>query len=439
MFKKILLVFSIFLAGTQLMASSNNHFQLVPKEGKHKFPFFNTETPVWNYNDQVPGPVIKAKQGTTITVNVLNELKEPTSVHWHGLRIDNKMDGVPGVTQDPIQPGENFTYRLKLSDAGTFWYHPHLNSSEQLERGLKGVLIVDEKDPLPWNQDIVWLIDDWFLQQDGTIFPHFITHHDLMHDGRWGNAVTVNGQVQPEIFVNPGERIRLRLINGANARIFTHVLEGLSAKVIAVDGQPVSQTFTYEKFPLSPGNRVDLDITIPKDAAGKTYLLDDQATRKRFTIGKIVVREAPAVTTPQFEPQLIKDFIPAEMFNDVKVSKSWDLNIVRGGKYGIGWAMNQKLWPDADKAKAAIGKPIKIQFVNSSNNLHPMHLHGVFFRVLSVNNKPVVENFTRDSVLVGPKETVTIGLIPEHEGVWMAHCHIQEHAEAGMMTTLEVN
>ncbi len=411
---------------------------LTPQPSMHQFPFFKTETPVWSYNNQIPGPVLRGKEGTTLEVKVQNKLQEATTVHWHGLRIDNAMDGVPGVTQEPIKPGETFTYRLDLKEAGTFWYHPHLNTSEQLERGLKGALIVDEKNPLPWSRDIVWLIDDWFLQKDGTIFPHFNTHHDLMHDGRWGNAITINGKFKPTLEVSPGERIRLRLINGANARIFSHTLAGLSPKVIAVDGRPVSKPFPYENFPISPGNRVDLDITIPSDSAGRTYFLKDRATRNEFELGKISVRKGAAIPTPSFEVPLLSDFIPADKFANLEVNKTWDLNLIRGGKYGIGWAMNQKLWPDADKAKFKIGQPVKITFKNSSNNLHPMHIHGVFFRVLSINGKSAPEPFTRDTVLVGPKETVTIGFVPEDKGIWMSHCHIVEHAESGMMTTIEI-
>ena len=130
-------------------ASASEVIELEAAMGSFKFPFFETETPVWHYNSQIPGPLIRAQQGSTLSVNLTNSLDEPTTIHWHGLRIDNAMDGVPGVTQDPIQPGDSFTYDLELSEAGTFWYHPHFNNSEQLERGLKGVLIVDEKEQQP--------------------------------------------------------------------------------------------------------------------------------------------------------------------------------------------------------------------------------------------------------------------------------------------------
>lgn len=436
MVKSLMWILLVLAYSFNVNADATPNIKLTPQEGFHKFPFFELKTPVWNYNDQIPGPLIKAKAGTILKVDVENQLTEPTSVHWHGLRIDNAMDGVPGVTQDPIAPGSRFTYRLNLQEAGTYWYHPHFNAGEQLERGLKGVLIVEERERLPFSQDVVWLMDDWRFQKDGQIYPHFNTHPDLMHDGRWGNAITTNGQVRPEILVSPGDRIRLRIINGANARIFSQTLAGLPAKVIAVDGRPVSKFFSFDRFILSPGNRVDLDITIPADASGKRFFLKDHFTQQPYILGVIKVENDSPHAPPEFEPPLASDFLPAQLFEKMDVSKTWDLSAVRGGKYGIGWTMNHRLWPDADKADFKMGKPVKIRFTNSSGRLHPMHIHGAFFRVLEVNGQPAVEPFTRDTVLVGPRETVVIGLIPEHEGIWLTHCHIQSHADSGMMTTV---
>lgn len=422
----------------QLNAHAEQPLKLEAKESKYQFPFFDTQTPVWSYNSQIPGPVIHGREGTTLIVDFVNKLKEPSSIHWHGLRIDNAMDGVPGVTQDPVAPGENFIYRLKLEDAGTFWYHPHFNSSEQLERGLKGVFIVEETEKQPWSRDLVWLMDDWLLQKDGSIYPQFNTGRDLMHDGRWGNAPTINGKFRPDFTVKPGERIRLRLINGTNARIFAPQIVGLSSDVIAVDGRPVTQIFPHNRFVLSPGNRIDLDISIPPEASGKTYSVEDRFTRKPFLLASLKVGKSEPVNTPEFLPSTEANFIPAQMFDNVPVAKTWDLNAIRGGKYGIGWTMNMRLWPDADKADYPLGIPRKIIFKNSSSRLHPMHIHGVFFRVLERNGQKAVEQFTRDTVLVGPRESVTIGFVPEHPGIWLTHCHIQSHAEAGMMTTIEV-
>jgi FtsP/CotA-like multicopper oxidase with cupredoxin domain len=408
-------------------------------EGNHQFPYFDQPTPVWEYNGQTPGPLIRAEVGTELQVNLDNKLQEPTTIHWHGLRIDNSMDGVPGVTQEAVQPGEKFLYRLQLEEAGTFWYHPHFNNSEQIERGLKGILIVEEKERLPWSQELILFLDDWRLTEDGTIYSKFNTPQDLMHDGRWGNAVTVNGKVRPEFHVRPGERVRLRLINGANARVFSPNLEGLSAHVIAVDGRPVTKIFELQNFQFSPGNRLDLDITIPDNAGGKSFTLLDRFPRESYPLAIIKVTDASPIETPAFQPKIAKQFLPADLFSNVAVTKTWDLNAFRGGKLGIGWGMNKRLWPESDKADFQLGVPQKIVFRNSSSRLHPMHIHGVFFRVLERNNIPAVEPFTRDTVLVGPKEEVVIGLVPEHKGIWVTHCHILEHAEAGMMTSIGVS
>ena len=419
-------------------AADDAHVRLAAAEAFHKFSFFDSATPVWAYNGQTPGPVIRAREGTKINVEFVNKLAEPSSIHWHGLRIDNAMDGVPGVTQPPVEPGGSFSYRLSLNEAGTFWYHPHLNSSEQIERGLKGVLIVEEPKPMPWSNEWIWLLDDWLLQKDGNIYPRFNTRHDLMHDGRWGNVPTVNAQYRPVFEAKPGERIRVRLINGSNARIFDPFLGGLQADVIAVDGRPVSRIFTYGGFYLSPGNRIDLDVIIPADAGGTKYIIEDRFGRNPFVLATINVADRKPLKTPVLSPATAKRFIPARLFDNAPVLKEWDLNAIRGGKFGIGWSMNRRLWPQADTAAVQLGKPYKVVFNNSSTRLHPMHIHGVFFRVLERNGKKTIEPFTRDTVLVGPNERVVIGFVPEHPGIWLAHCHVLSHAEAGMMTTIDV-
>ena len=230
----------------------------------------------------------------------------------------------------------------------------------------------------------------------------------------------------------------MRLINGANARVFRPELAGLPAQVIAVDGRPVTRLFPYQPFYLSPGNRIDLDITVPAGAAGKSFTIGDRFPRKPYPLASIKVSDEKPISPPEFMPLTAADFIPEEIFRDVQISKTWDLNAFRGGDLGIGWGMNEMLWPDADKAGLELGAPQKIVFQNGSSMLHPMHIHGVFFRVLERNGKTAVEPFTRDTVLIGPRETVVIGLVPEHRGIWVAHCHILEHAEAGMMTAIEI-
>src|SRR5581483_11410450 len=229
---------------------------------------------VWAYNGQVPGPTLRVRLGETLRVRFHNQLPQPTTVHWHGVRVPNGMDGVPDLTQPAVAPGGTFTYEFTPKDAGTFWFHPHVRSSEQVERGLYGVLIVEDARPARYDRDEVWVLDDWLLDETGQVFPQFNTFHDLMHDGRWGGVVTVNARVGARLAVRAGERIRLRLLNSANGRVFIPDFGALAVQIIAVDGLYLRQPIPYRGFELAPGNRLDLDITLPAGWSGVVPVID---------------------------------------------------------------------------------------------------------------------------------------------------------------------
>jgi FtsP/CotA-like multicopper oxidase with cupredoxin domain len=409
---------------------------------------------VWAYNGQVPGPTLRVRVGDTVRVRFTNDLPQPTTIHWHGMRIPNAMDGVPGVTQPPIPPGGHFDYEFVPKDAGTFWFHPHLRGSEQLERGLFGVLVVEEADPPPYSKDVIWVIDDWLLGPDGQIAPQFNTRHDLAHDGRWGNEITVNGTTQEKLAVRPGERIRLRLVDVANGRVFAPDFSALGddAKAIAVDGLYAAQPFDPKGFELAPGNRLDLDLTIPASMKGQRVAINDLFTRRPIPLAEIVVG-TDAVETPRF-PSPARAHVPRWQTVTTQDAgappprKEYRLNAQAGGEFGIQWTLNGEAFTHADHAgphprphdvaRLPIDEWSRIRFVNETYRLHPMHMHGVFFKLLSRNGTPVEEPHFRDTVLVHAKETVEVGLVPEDPGLWMMHCHIQEHAESGMMTLFEV-
>jgi FtsP/CotA-like multicopper oxidase with cupredoxin domain len=398
---------------------------------------------VWAYNGQVPGPILHATVGERIRVRFTNRLPIDTTVHWHGVRLPNAMDGAPGLTQPPIRPGESFVYEFVPKDAGTFWFHPHLRSSEQIERGLFGVLVVAEQTPPGFSRDAVWVLDDWRLGSTGEIDPRFNTPHDLMHDGRWGNVVTVNGHLSETLEVRPGERLRLRLVNTANGRVFAPDFAGVRAEVIAVDGMYAAHPLPATGFELAPGNRLDLDVTIPTDAAGRTITIVDRFTRTPFPLASIRVTGAP-VATPTFASPA-RAHVPAWRHAlNVAPTHSFELQAQRGGPYGITWTLNGEAYADpADHAHHQrvpfpLGRFLRVRFVNASYRLHPMHVHGMFFKVLARNGTPVDEPYWRDTTLVHGQETVDVGLVPLDPGLWMLHCHILEHAESGMMTTVEV-
>jgi len=408
--------------------ASENNWAIIP-------PY---QTAVWSYNGNKPGPVIRIKSGDTLKLKFTNNLPQPTTIHWHGVRVPNAMDGVPGVTQPPIQPGKSFTYQFTPKDAGTFWFHPHVNAVEQIERGLHGVLIVEDPNEPEYSQEFVWILDDWLLEETGQINSDFMTRHDLAHDGRWGNVITVNGQYQPAFKVKAGERIRIRMINVANARVFALLFEQLTPYVIAVDGMLTGEPFPPKRFFIAPGNRVDLDITIPQSAAGKTLSVQDVLRRQTETLSFLEVDAEKSVATPSFKFPQAKHF--PQWIGAIKttVDHEFILNAKRGGAYDISWMIDGKVWPERSVNELTAGRFTHLRFNNQSARIHPMHLHGQFFKVIAKDGKVVEENYWRDTILIGPKESVDIGLIPLDKGLWANHCHILEHAEAGMMTTFKV-
>jgi len=219
-------------------------------------------TPAWCYNTTVPGPEIRVRQGDRLRVEFENRLEQQTTIHWHGVRLPNAMDGVPHLTQTPVSPGESFVYEFEAIDAGTFWYHPHQRSFEQVGRGLYGPLIVEELNPIHVDRDVTWLLDDWRLLNSAEISDDFGNAHDMSHEGRVGNTVTINGKLLETVPVRSGERIRLRLINAANARIFGLDFAKLNPVVIALDGQPVTpHSPANSRVVLGPAMRVDVSST----------------------------------------------------------------------------------------------------------------------------------------------------------------------------------
>jgi FtsP/CotA-like multicopper oxidase with cupredoxin domain len=427
--------------GAEIKPSGNIlEMDMVAKQSEVEI-FNGVKTKVWSYNGQVPGPEIRLKLGDTLKLNFTNNLPQETTIHFHGVRVPNAMDGVPGVTQDPIQPGETFVYEFTPKDAGTYWYHPHVRSSEQVERGLFGTLVVEDAEPWPYTQDRVLVIDDWRMTNDKQVYPQFNTPMDLMHDGRWGNVITVNGKLMPNITARPGERIRFRLVNSSNARVYMPTIDGVSAKIIAVDGMYAREVTDLGNLELSPGNRIDVDITIPVDMQGQRLELRDQFRDVDNLLMTININGTP-IYTPEFNYPLNPNVPVWSDAESVSIDKEYRLNARRkdgGGMMGgIEWTINDKAFPDYDPYTFRYGELNTMRFTNESGRLHPMHLHGQFFKVVARNGKSVYEPYFRDTVLVYPKESIDIALVPLDKGRWVSHCHILEHAEAGMMTVVEV-
>ncbi len=397
---------------------------------------------VWAYDGQVPGPILRVRLGDTLRVRFTNHLPQETTIHWHGVRVPNAMDGVPHLTQPPVAPGESFVYEFTPKDAGTFWFHPHVRSSEQVERGLYGVLVVEDRDPLPYSREVVWVIDDWLLDRTGQIFPEFNTPHDLAHDGRWGNVVTVNGRTDEVLRVRPGERIRLRILNSSNGRVVAPRFDGLAARLIAVDGTYLRAPADPNGMELAPGNRIDVDVTFAQSLGAPVEIIDRFSPRRPNRLARILVEGEP-VETPSFASPANARVPRWREALARREEHAFRLNARRGGRFGIEWTIDDQAFEGhASGHPSALtldeGRFYRLRFVNESARLHPIHIHGMFFRLLARDGAAVDEPFFRDTVLVHGRETIDIGLVPADAGRWMMHCHILEHAEAGMMTTIDV-
>jgi len=415
-------------------------------------------TDIWGFDGLVPGPLLRVKQGDELNVKLKNGLKQPTTIHWHGIRIDNAMDGVPGLTQRPVAPGETFAYRFRCPDAGTFWYHPHKLSSEQVGRGLHGALIVEELSPPTVDQDRVLIFDDWRLTDDGQIHAaSFGAIHDRAHAGRTGNTFTLNGTTSHDVRVRSGQRLRLRLINVANANIFAVRFTGHRATIIAVDGQPASPHEAPEGLVvLGPAQRADVIIDAMGEP-GSTAKIEMLMSRRVETVGRIVYsKQTPLRREPLDGPILLP---PNPLTTRLDLDNAVDIDLpMEGGAMsrmagakvqgewmglrdmvrnkGYAWALaGQAGMPKEPLFRVKLGQTIRMTMRNQTMWPHAMHIHGHHF--IEVGASPSEEAW-RDTTLLFREQEKTVAFVADNPGKWMLHCHMLEHHEAGMGTWFEV-
>jgi FtsP/CotA-like multicopper oxidase with cupredoxin domain len=419
------------------------------------------ETDVWCYGGTVPGPQIRIRQGERLRVRVENRLPEATTVHWHGLRVPNAMDGVPHLTQKPIAPGETFTYEFDCLDAGTFWYHPHQRSHVQVERGLAGALIVEEPAPIDVDRDVTWVLDDWRLTREAAISDDFGNLHDITHNGRVGSTVTVNGRIHDSFGVRAGERIRLRLINAANARIFALDFSGHRPLIVALDGQPVTPHEPADgKIILGSAMRADLILDMTAGPGERFPVRDTFYRGIEYRLLDLAYSNEPAVAPSRIgQPIALKPNALAEP--DLKTAERHRI-VLEGGmmgsmrsakldgrtqdmstlvRAGVAWAMNGVAATEHRHEALlalALNRSHVLELVNETAWHHPMHLHGHVFRVITRNGQPTKYREWLDTVLVNPRERVELAFVADNPGQWMFHCHILEHQVAGMMGTVAV-
>jgi len=418
------------------------------------------ETEVWSFNGGVPGPEIRVPQGSRLRVEAQNALGRETTVHWHGIRLPNAMDGVPYVTQDPIADGGRFVYEFDVPDAGTYWYHPHFASSEQVGRGLYGPLIVEDRKPIQVDRDVVWVLDDWRLARDAQIVDDFGNLHDMAHNGRLGNTVTVNGRIPGAFKVERGERIRLRLINAANARTFALDFGGHKPVVVAYDGQPITPHEPSDGLVvLGAAMRADVVIDM-MGKPGERYVVTDRFyARAHYPLLDIAYADAPLRERPLDAPMSLA----ANTMPEPKIEEAERHRMVLGGGMmggmtgarmggrfmdmremmhnGKAWAINgvaatgHMMDPLLTLQK---GRSYVLMLDNQTAWHHPIHLHGHSFRVIRRNGKATPYSEWRDTVLLNPQDQADIAFVADNPGDWILHCHILEHQEGGMMGIVRI-
>lgn len=421
------------------------------------------DTAVLAYNGQVPGPLIRVTKGDEVKVRLVNRLAQPTSLTWHGVRIVNAMDGVAGLTQAPVPPGAHFDYRFTPPDAGLYWYHPHVfpQSAAQIGLGLYGLLVVDERDALQVDQDLLVVIDDWTLDTKGQIVdPETPPREDHV-----GPLVTVNSKPIPgePIVVRPGARLRLRLVNVCAARIAIITLAGMEALVIAIDGQ-ASEVFPPAggALPIGPGARFEVILDMPRDAAKTPTLVLRGETEGDQPLLIFLTKGEPIPARPRISGLPGNPLLPTR----IPLEKSIKLTLVLGGasppakpKQATKPATRENaarektpapepwLWTiDGHGSDGFSGKPlfrvrrggaVTLAFVNKTRTAQQMHVHGHVFRVLH-DLDDGWDPYWRESILIGPGRTKHVAFIADNPGKWAIESLTLDRQVSGMATWFEV-
>ncbi len=385
-------------------------------------------TSVLGFNGSVPGPELRLQAGERLNVRLQNGLDTGTAVHWHGVRLRNEMDGVPDLTQRLVPAGEAFDYSFVPRDAGTYWYHSHYVSHEQVARGMMGALIVEEATPPDVDHDIPVILSDWRLTEDGQLSEDFGNRHDIAHAGRLGNFAKA---FLPPVGLQVGQRVRLRLINAATDRIFPVILKGLEGKVVALDGMPLAAPVPIEQPMLAPAQRLDLvaDVTGPvaleMDHRMGPYPLGDIPVS-----GFVPPRDAPIPTLPV--NALSKPGTPARHLTLAMMGGA-----MGGAHDGANiWSFNHVSdMPAEPFARFERNETVRITLRNDSRFPHGIHLHGHHFHEIRPDGS--LGDF-RDTTLVHGGNSRDILCVFDNPGRWMLHCHMLTHQFGGMKTWVEV-
>ena len=407
-----------------------------------------TTTPAWTFNQGFPSPVIRARQGQEVSILFRNRLPEPTTIHWHGIRLPIAMDGVPFLTQPPIQPGEDFVYRFTPPDAGTFWYHPHVNSLVQLGRGLVGPIIVEEATPTNFDEDLPLMLKNWHLNEDGSFAP-FTSPRAAFRMGTPGAWESVNGQQNPVHNVAPGSLVRLRFLNVDNTVMYTLAIPDHPAWIVAVDGNPIANPRPLTQHEMGPGMRLDIALIAPHEP-GQSVSIKNAKGRFLFELMTLKTTAEPALGSREISPLPLNPVPEPDIENAEKLNFvfEWEGAITPTDKAGKSnhqfWTINRRAWEGmsngnipAPLATLDLGKTYIFRLKNVTPHSHPIHLHGFTWTVLRSNQK-TIETYHTDTVLLQKNEMVEVAFVADNPGRWMYHCHVIEHMKTGLMGYITV-
>ena len=412
----------VALAAPQVLRAEQVKLQVLP-EGQNP-------TALWGFNGSSPGIPLRVRQGETLAVRFENQTPQPSAIHWHGIRLENAMDGVPGLTQPLVEPGESFDYAFAAPDAGTYWYHSHHQSWEQVARGLYGPLIVEETNPPDVDADITVILHDWRLDETGALMGGFGNMHDFAHGGRLGNYAMI---LPSQGSVRTGDRVRLRLINTATARIFPIRIEGIAGQVVALDGMPLPIPRALSDLEIAPAQRVDIiaDVTgqvdflfVARDGLYEMGSLTIDGENPAPSMAEIPVLPAARVTAPNDTPDqtLVLHMEGGAMGGRHAGSDIWAFNGTSG--------MTEEPFATFKRGQTAA-----IDLINDTSFPHGIHLHGHHFHEVSADGS--LGDF-RDTSLIDPGASRRIVAVFDNPGKWLIHCHMLGHQASGMKTWVEV-
>ncbi len=393
-------------------------------------------TRAWGYNGQIPGPMIEARVGDVLEIRFTNRLTQPTNIHWHGLRVPAAMDGTEMV-QRSIAPGETFTYRFRLPDAGTFWYHPHSNETVQLEMGLYGALIVRGADEPELDAERILVLDDVKLDKHGQIatFGGLIERHD----GREGDVRLVNGKAEPVLTIPAGHVERWRVVNASSARYVRLSIGGQPFRILGTDGGLIESPVTVTEVLLPTADRVDIAVgpfTAGQELAVEALPYFRKTIRKRKTERFATLKVGAPQTSRANIPPHLRAIAPLAAPSTTP-TRTVKLGFKPSWRRAFDFVINGEAHHQDKPVKA--GELQVWDIVNTTLMDHPFHLHGFFFQILSVNGEAPAWRSWEDVVNVPPRATVRIAWMPDDRpGSWMYHCHILEHHAAGMMAHFDV-